>query len=191
MTPLIYSSNHWRWIMDIKLNLFNTFDSKAFNNAVKFFASDKRKELVIKFQDYCANVAARCYAYGDVKHANKLAYAAELCGFGPTFRRCVVPNIPFAYNKEAKLFDGKMQNGKFNKLSELNADGYPNWEADMRHRFDTENEPKAAKDVDYGKRLASAVKAAVKHGMSAADIKKLVSEEISKSVTTVAVKKAA
>lgn len=175
--------------MDIKLTLFNTFDSKTFNNAVKFFASDKRKELVTKFQDYCANVAARCYEYGDVKHANKLAYAAELCGFGPTFRRCVVPNIPFAYDKADKVFDGKIQQGKQSRLTELNAEGIPEWEANMRLRFDGENTPKEAKPTDWTKRIHSTIAGALKSGMSPADIKKLVSEEISKQITTV--KKAA
>ena len=105
--------------MDTILNLFNTFDTKAFNNAVKFFASDKRRELVIKFQDYCANVVARTYEFGDIKHANKLAAAAEICGYGPTFRRVVVRNIPFVYDKDAKVFTGQIQKGKRAALSEV------------------------------------------------------------------------
>lgn len=177
--------------MDIKLNLFKTLDAKAFNTAVKFFASEKRAELVARFRDYCANVAARCYEYGDVKHANKLACAAELCGYGASFRRCVVPNIPFAYDKQAKIFDGKKQIGKFNRLTELNAEGIPHWEADMKARFDGESTPKQTKPFVLDTRAAALVKAALKNGATVADIKKSVSEAISNTITSVAVKKAA
>ena len=152
--------------MDIKLNLFNTFDNKAFNNAVKFFASDKRRELVTKFQDYCANVLARTFEHGDVKHANKLAVASEICGFGPTFRRVVVRNVPFAYDKESKLFAGSIQKGKRAALSELNADGIPTWEADLRLRFDGEGSAKDKKAPDYLKRYINALGAALKNGVT-------------------------
>lgn len=152
--------------MDIKLNLFNTFDTKAFNNAVKFFASEKRRELVTKFQDYCANVMARTYEHGDIKHANKLAVAAELCGFGPTFRRVVVPNVPFAYDKDSKQFTGSIQKGKRAALSTLDADGYPTWESDMRIRFDSEGTKKESKTPDYLKRFVSSTSAALKNGVT-------------------------
>ena len=178
--------------MDIKLNLFNTFDNKAFNNVVKFFASEKRRELVAKFQDYCANVVARTYEHGDIKHANKLATAAELCGFGPTFRRVVVRNIPFKYDRDAKAFDGQIQKGKRAALSELDANGVPKWEADMRLRFDTEGQPKAKKEKDYLKSLESALTAALKHGVSADVVRKASNTAIkSATVAVVEVDKAA
>ncbi len=175
--------------MDIKLNLFNTFDTKAFSNAVKFFASDKRRELVTKFQDYCANVVARTYEHGDVKHANKLAVAAEICGFGPTFRRVVVRNVPFSYDRDSKLFTGSIQKGKRSALTELDANGVPIWEADMRLRFDSEGQPKAKKEADYLKRMESAISAALKHGITPDVVRKSVNTAIKS--TTVEVAKAA
>jgi hypothetical protein len=177
--------------MDIKLKIFSNLTAKQFATDARYFASEKRAELVSRFQTWATNCAAKVIEYGDMKWANKASAAAELCGFGPTFRRVFVPNIPFAYDKAAHMFIAPIQSNKRNALAELNSDGILNFEADIARRLDEENKPKEKKEADYAKRLASAVSAAVKHGMPAADVKKLVSETLSKAIVTVAVKKAA
>lgn len=158
-------------LMENNLTLFTQLTVKQFNTAVRFFASEKRAELVARFYDYCANVAQKVYETGDSKQANKMAAAAELCGFGPTFRRVVVPNVPFAYDKQAHLFIGKIQKGKRSALETLNADGIPNWEADMRSRLDEEGKPRDKKEADYAKRLDTALSNALKNGVSPAAVR--------------------
>jgi hypothetical protein len=175
--------------MDLKI--FATLSAKQFATDARYFASEKRADLVNRFRTWATNCVAKVIEYGDIKWANKASAAAELCGFGPTFRRVYVPNVCFAYDKEAHLFTGTIQAGKRAALAELNEDGILNFEADIAKRLADEGKPKEKKEVDYAKRLSSAVTAALKHGMSAADAKKLVSETISKTITTVAAKKAA
>ena len=169
------------------LKLFSNLSKKQFATDAKYFASEKRAELVKRFYTFAVNCAQRCYEFGDIKWANKAANAAELCGYGPTFRRCVVPNIPFAYDKASHIFTGTIQSGKRAALSELDENGVLKFEADIAKRLADEGKPKEKKEPDYAKRIASAVTAAVKHGMSPLDIRKLVSETVSKTITTVKV----
>lgn len=164
--------------MENILTLFTQFDTKQFNTAVRFFASEKRAELVTRFYDYCANAAQLVYAHGDSKQANKMSIAAELCGFGPTFRRVVVPNVPFAYDKETHLFIGKIQKGKRSALETLNADGVPNWEADMRDRLDNEGKPRDKKEPDYVKRLSTALTNALSHNVEPSVVRTLTNAAI-------------
>lgn len=175
--------------MDLKI--FANLTAKQFATDARFFASEKRALLVERFRTWATNCVAQVYEHGDIKWANKASSAAELCGFGATFRRCYVPNIPFAYDKAAHAFTGSIQSGKRAALSEFNENGILMFEADIAKRLADEGAPKEKKEVDYAKRLASAVSAALKHGMPAADVKKLVSETLSKNVVTVTVKKAA
>lgn len=167
------------------LKLFNQLDSKAFNTTVRYFASDKRAELVARFYDYCANAAQRVFETGDSKQANKMAVAAEICGFGPTFRRVVVPNIPFAYDKEAHLFIGKIQKGKRAALETLDAEGVPNWEADMRSRLDSEGQPREKKEPDYVKRLNTALSNALGNGVTATEVRVMTNAAIKAAVSEV------
>lgn len=164
--------------MENILTLFTQLTAKQFNTAVRFFASEKRAELVTRFYDYCANSAQLVYVHGDSKQANKMSVAAEMCGFGPTFRRVVVPNIPFAYDKETHLFTGKIQKGKRSALETLNADGIPNWEADMRDRLDNEGKPKDKKEPDYVKRLSTALTNALNHNVEPSVVRTLTNAAI-------------
>jgi len=176
--------------MELKLKVFENLTVKQFATDARYFASAKRAELVNRFRTWATNCVVKVYEFGDVKWANKASAAAELCGYGPTFRRVYVPNIPFAYDKEGKLFVGTIQQGKRAALSELDENGVLRFEADIAKRLADEGKPKEKKEPDYAKRLATAVAAALKHGMTPADAKKLVSETISKTVTTVAAKAA-
>jgi hypothetical protein len=178
--------------MDLKITLFTQLDTKQFASNVRFFASEKRAELVSRFWDYVANAMQRMFQHGDVKQVNKAAAAAELCGYGPSFRRVVPAIVPFKYDKEGKLFTGSIQSGKRNVLETLNENGVPNWEADLRTRIDGEGSSSSnAKAFNLDTRAAALVKAALKAGCTAQDIKKMVSEKISASIVTVAAKKAA
>jgi len=178
--------------MDIKLTLFTQFDAKQFATNVRFFASEKRAELVSRFWDYVANCVQKCYQHGDIKQINKAAIAAELCGYGPSFRRAVPKIIPFKYSKDDRAFEGTIQSGKRNVLEELNENGIPNWEAQLRDNItaETTGKSKTAKPFNLDSRLESIVKAATKEGFTPADIKKHLSEVLSKNAVT-AVAKAA
>ncbi len=174
--------------MENVLKLFTQLSTKQFNTAVRFFASEKRAELVSRFYDYCANAAQIVFATGDIKQANKMYAAAELCGFGPTFRRCIAPNIPFAVDREAHLFVGKIQKGKRSTLETLNADGIPNWEADMRSRLDSEGQPREKKEPDYVKRLNTALSNALGNGVTAQEVRAQTTAAIKAAVSEVAEK---
>lgn len=167
------------------LKLFATLNAKQFATDARYFASDKRAEIVTRFRTFAVNCVHKVFEHGDVKWANKASAAAELCGFGPTFRRCFVPNVPFKYDKEAKIFDGSIQQGKRNALAALNEDGVLKFEADIVRRLADEGQPREKKEADYEKRLINSVKAALKHGIMPQAVKKLVSETISTNITTV------
>lgn len=173
--------------MEIRLSIFANLTAKQFATDAKYFASNERAKVVIRFRDFAANCVAKTYEHGDIKWANKAAAAAELCGFGPTFRRAYVPNVPFAYDCEALIFTGTIQATKRGNLSVLNENGVLKFEADIADRLANESKPKEQKERDYAKGVTTAISAALKHGVPANDIRKLVSEAISKSVVSVRV----
>lgn len=127
--------------MEIELSLFKQLTDAAFKTANRYFNADARAAMYSRWQDYCANGTQRVFVHGDIKSAQAMYSAAVICGFLPQFKRAVAPYIPFAF-KSAEGFTGKIQ-PKRNVLQQLNANGIPNWEAEMRHAFDHENEPKA------------------------------------------------
>lgn len=170
--------------------LFKTLSPQQFAGIIKWFKNNTEKAR-LHLENAAAYAVGRLYETGDIKHINKLAPVVEAFGFGPAFRRCVVPFVCFPYDKEALLFTGSIQKGKRAALEELDENGIPKWEVGMRERFDNEGKPREKKEPDYAKRLCSSVAAALNHGMQPADVKKLVSETISKQITTVAEKKAA
>lgn len=177
----------------MELKLFSNLTKSQFATDARYFADPKRAKLKERFYNWCVNCVARVIEFGDIKWANKASAAAELIGFGPTFRRCIVPNVPFRYDREAHMFDGAIQKGKRAALATLNADGVYAFEADIRRRLDEESKPKAKKEkteADYLKAIDRAVANAIKHGVTVADAKKAASEAIAK-VQPTAVAKAA
>ncbi len=142
--------------MEIELSLFTQLTDKAFKTAARYFSADARAAYFSRWQDYCANGTQRLYLHGDIKAANTMYSAAVACGFLPQFTRAVAPLIPFAF-KKAEGFTGKIQ-PKRAVLEQLNANGVPNWEAEMRHAFDHENEPKAPAAFVLSKRLEAVIR---------------------------------
>lgn len=160
--------------------LFNNIDAKKFNAIVKWFRTNKDKARS-HLMDSCAYAAGAVYASGDITHANKIADAVEAFGFGPMFRRCVVPLIPYKYNRKDLCFEGKIQKGKRARLEELNEDGIPYWEAMMFAKFNEESEPKQTKEKthdDYIKSIAKAAKVGFQHGLTAEEIRNAVTAAI-------------
>jgi hypothetical protein len=177
----------------MELKLFTQLDKAGFARDSKYFADPRRAQLKARFYNWAVNCVAKVIEYGDIKWANKASTAAELCGFGPTFRRCFVPNIPFPYDKDAHIFTGTIQPGKRNSLATLNDQGICAFEADIKRRLEEESTPKAKKEkteADYIKAIERAILNAVKHGVSVQDAKKAASEAASKLAVT-AVTKAA
>ena len=178
----------------MEMKLFTSLNNRQFGAAVRFFTSDKRKELVSKFWDYVANAVARTYETGDSTHANKAAAAAEICGYGPAFRKFAVPVIPFKYNRADKGFEGTIQKGKRNALDQLNDDGVITWEAELHRRINQDaEESKKPKAFDAKAVMLRCIKAEIKHGLAPADVRKLFNSCISEVAkpTAVATKKAA
>jgi hypothetical protein len=177
----------------MELKLFSNLTKSQFATDARYFADPARAKLKERFYNWAVNCVARVIEFGDIKWANKASAAAELIGFGPTFRRCFVPNIPFPYDREAHIFTGSIQPGKRNALATMNAEGILNFEADIRRRLDEESKPKAAKEKtaeDYIKAIERACLNALKHGVSAPEAKKALSEACAKMKLT-AVDKAA
>lgn len=142
--------------MEIELSLFKQLTDAVFKTANRYFNADARAAMYSKWQDYCANGTQRVFLHGDIKAAQSMYTAAVICGFLPQFTRAVAPYIPFGY-KRAEGFTGKIQ-PKRNVLQQLNANGIPNWEAEMRFAFDHENEPKAPAAFVLLKRLDAVIK---------------------------------
>ena len=142
--------------MEIELTLFKQLTDAVYKTANRFFNAAARAAMYSRWQDYCANGTQRVFLHGDIKAANAMYAAAVTCGFLPQFTRAVAPWIPFGY-KRAEGFTGKIQ-PKRNILQTLNKDGVPNWEAEMRHAFDNENEVKAPVAFVLIKRLDAVIK---------------------------------
>lgn len=151
--------------MENVLKLFTQLNDKAYATANRFFGNKARAAMLARWQDYCANGTQRIFAHGDIKVANKMYAAATNCGFMLAFIRAVVPQIPFKFDK-VEGFTGKIFGAKRDALLALNEDGIQKWEADMRFRFDNENE-KSNKTPDYLKRFNTALSAALKHDVDA------------------------
>lgn len=139
------------------LSLFGQLTDAAYKTATRYFTNEARKALVTRWQDYCANATQRLFETGDVKHAQKMYEAAVICGFRLAFQRAVVPQIPFAYDKDGG-FTGKIQPGKRDALLALDSSGVQQFEVDMRHRFDNENESKPTATFSLSKRLDAVIK---------------------------------
>jgi len=142
--------------MEIELTLFKQLTDAAFKTANRYFSADARAAMFSRWQDYCANGTQRVFKHGDIKQAQKMYSAAVICGFLPHFSRAVAPYLPFSYSR-AEGFKGTIQ-PKRKVLEQLNANGVPNWEAEMRLMFDTENAPKEAKAWVLSKRLDAVIK---------------------------------
>lgn len=142
--------------MELPLTLFAQLTDKAFKTANRYFNADARAAMYSRWQDYCANGTQRLYLHGDIKAAQSMYSAAVICGFLPQFTRAVAPYIPFAF-KRTEGFSGKIQ-PKRAVLEQLNAQGVPNWEAEMRVKFDNENAPKVPAAFVLLKRLDAVIK---------------------------------
>ena len=165
--------------METKITLFKELSIAQFASAVKWFKTNAEKAK-LHLENASAFAAGRLYATGDVKHINKLAPVVEAFGFGPKFRRCVVPFICFAYDKDSLQFTGSIQKGKRGTLETLNADGVPNWEAGMRQKFDEEREKKAPAAFVLATAITNAIKKDRKQDLPHDDaaIRKLVTEAL-------------
>lgn len=173
-----------------KLNVFNALNNRQFASAVRFFTSDKRAELVAKFWDFVANAILRCYQTGDSTHVNKAAAAAEICGYGPAFRKAAVAVIPFKYDMASRQFVDKIQREKRRALHVVDEKGVLAWETQLRDRIDDISNPKTKTKPQFdGKALERGAKRlvhkAIEAGLPASAIKKAVSEAISNEITTV------
>lgn len=175
----------------MEMKLFATISPQQFAGIIRWFKNNTAKAK-LHLENASAYALAIVFDTGDVTKINQLAGVVEAFGFGPKFRRCVVPNVPFAYDKEGLLFTGKIQKGKRAALSEINPDGIPMWEADMRKRFDEEAQPKEKREKvaeDYLKAIDRAIAQAIKHDVAPAVAKKRAAEAI--RTNTVAEVKAA
>lgn len=164
----------------MEMTLFKTITGQQFAGIVRWF-----KNNTVKAAEHLQNASAfavgRLYETGDVKWANKLATAIESFGFGPMFRRCVVPFVCFAYDIDSG-FHGKIQKGKRSTLEQLDANGVPKWESGMREKFDSEGQPREKKAPDYIKRLSSALTAALSNNVEPSIVRQLTNAAIKAAI---------
>lgn len=160
------------------MKLFTLLDAKAFARDVAYFASAKRAEMVERFWNYVANCVAKALESGDQSHLNKAASAAEMCGYGPTFRRVVPAVAPFKFDKKAMQFTGKIRKGKRELLQEYDR-GVQAWERILKAGLDgkTSSKPAAEFNLDaVGKRAKTLARSAFEAGLNRQECRKAISE---------------
>jgi hypothetical protein len=174
----------------MELKLFANISNSQFAGHIKWLTGKTVAELKRRIFEAAGFAVARCYDTGDVTAVNKLLAALDGLDLTPKARRCIIPFVPFAYDKDAGICHGKIQKGKRAALEELNEDGVPKWEAEMFARFEgekPENKPKQAWKLDT--RMEGTVKKALKEGYTVsqvrAEFERIIKEQ------TVAVDKAA
>lgn len=169
------------------MKLFPQYDAKKFAAEVKFFGNAKRAELVERFWAFVANCIALCLEHGNSDHINKAAQAAEVCGYGPTFRRVITKVTPFKFDRKAMRFTGKIMAGKRKSLLEFAqpGKGIPTdtrvWEVLLKQALagkDATAEP-AAFDADkLAKRAKSLMTQCHDAGLSRAAVNTAVSQAL-------------
>lgn len=171
MRPLIHL---WRWIMDITTMTFGVVLQATFNKSVAYF-NRVGKTISAHFDTGVTYGVAAVFATGDATHINKLLPALVLAGLEPKFRRTVVAHglVPFKYDNDACMFDGKIKKGLRATLEMADAKtGIPQWEIVLRAALDgelPENKSPAAWKLET--RLAGLLKKAIEQGYTVKDIR--------------------
>lgn len=156
----------------MELKLFANITAAQFAGHIRWLTGKTAKELKSRVFEAAGFAVARVYESGDVTAVNKLLAALDGLDLTPKARRCIIPFVPFAYDKEAGICHGKIQKGKRAALEELNEDGVPKWEAQMFARFEgekPENKPKQAWKLET--RMPGFLKKALKEGYTMAQIR--------------------
>lgn len=156
----------------MELKLFKNISNTTFAGHIRWLTGKTVQELKTRVFEAAGYAVARVYETGDVTAVNKLLTALEGLDLTPKARRCIIPFVPFAYDKEAGICHGKIQTGKRAALEELNADGIPKWEAEMFARFEGEKpENKAKQAWKLETRMPGFLKKALKEGYTLAQIR--------------------
>jgi hydroxymethylpyrimidine pyrophosphatase-like HAD family hydrolase len=132
-------------------------------------------EQIAHFKKLTANAIVRVLETNDVTHINRMVEAALACGRYRTFARVVPGLIPFAYDKSERVFSGKRQNGKYNKLmkdSEITegAKVFEDLLVEYFEKEDTFSQSTPSSSWDLEQAMLRLVKTATKKGKSVTQI---------------------
>lgn len=136
-------------------------------------------QQIEQFKTLCANAICRVLETNDVTHINRMVEAAVACGRYRTFARVVPGLVPFAFDKSERVFHGKRQNGKFNKMmaDSDKTEGAKVFEDLLVEYFEKEDvfgKTTPAKSWDLDEAVLRLVKTAQKKGKSFAAINKAI-----------------
>lgn len=124
--------------MKVALKIFAQMSAGSYTNSVLGLIK-KGPEQVEYFKQLCANAIARTIETNDVIHINRMVEAAVACGRYRTFARVVPGLVPFAYDKAERVFSGKRQPGKYDKLVALDENGSHHFENLLVEYFEKED----------------------------------------------------
>lgn len=138
-------------------------------------------EQIAHFKKLCANAICRVLETNDVTHINRMVEASLACGRFRTFSRVVPSLVPFAWSSSDRVFSGKQQKNKYQKLMAEHtfSDGQVGhkFEALLVEYFEKEDvfgKSAPAKSWDLEEAVLRLVKKAQKEGKSFAAVNQAV-----------------
>lgn len=158
----------------IKVVHYTRMSNRQFAAQTSGYIRSGQKERE-KFENYCFNAVLRTLETNDVSHVNKALQASAEVGRKRTALRVLPGLVAFPLDREAQIFHGKRQAGKFNKLAEINEDtGMSKLEELCIEYFQKENvfsKQTPAKDWSLETAMLNLVKKAHKNDATITEIK--------------------
>lgn len=157
--------------MEVITRLFGTITQEMFTASCKYLKSVS-KRIKTEFETTVIYGTAMVLEHGDVTHLNKILPTLELAGLEPKFVRCVVPVIPFKYDRDTFQFNGTINAEKRKNMQVVDKEGVPKWENIMRALLNGEKpENKTAPAWKLETRMPGFLKTALKNGYTLAEIR--------------------
>lgn len=133
----------------------------------------KGPEQVWEFWNLVFNSIYRVIETNDASHINKMVLAALAVGRFKSFSRVVPGLVFFAFDKKARLFQGKIQKNKRDKLTAIGDSGLPVWHELLVQYIEqeqAESEKAAPKDYSMDDEILRLVTKAKRNGKRDATI---------------------
>lgn len=157
--------------MEITTKLFGSITTEMFTASCRYLKSVSNR-VKAEFETAVIYGTAMVLEHGDVTHLNKILPTLELAGLEPKFVRCVVPVIPFKYDRDTYQFAGTINAEKRRSMQAVDDDGIPKWENIVRALLNGEKpENKTAPAWKLETRMPGFLKSALKHGYTLAEIR--------------------
>lgn len=165
---------------NVILRVFRKMNAQSYTQSVLGLIKTGPEQLE-HFKTLCANAIARTIETNDVIHINRMVEASLACGRFRTFSRVVPSLVPFAWSSSDRVFSGKQQKNKYQKLMAEHtfSDGQVGhkFEALLVEYFEKEDvfgKSAPAKSWDLEEAVLRLVKKAQKEGKSFAAVNQAV-----------------